>query len=279
VKTILFLALGLGTLALEAQYQGRRGIRYINPGNTFTVRRTGDWSPNRRDGRCRIRVRIDDDSDVELRGDQIRIRVLRGAPGRDEGSECNAPLPTSGTIHNFRFRGISGRGSQRLMETPTDRNFYTAVVNVQDPRAGDEVYQFDLSWQWDGVGGGFVPPGGGPPPGRGGGNFPGGGLPDLNTSMPGFGTLDDGRSRQNLTDLSLRVRGSQCLITLINDRRQNFDLRGSTSPNTNRCIINSSNRGRTSANALILMDRSRVTGVDVSGNVSGRNFTANFRSR
>lgn len=30
----------------------------------FTVRRTSDWSQNRRDGKCTVRVRIDDDSDA-----------------------------------------------------------------------------------------------------------------------------------------------------------------------------------------------------------------------
>jgi outer membrane receptor for ferrienterochelin and colicin len=44
-------------------------------------------------------------------------------------------------------------------------------------------------------------------------------------------------------------------------------------------MITSSNRGSTSANALILMDGVRVTGVDVGGNINGRNFQGNFRSR
>jgi hypothetical protein len=43
-------------------------------------------------------------------------------------------------------------------------------------------------------------------------------------------------------------------------------------------MITSSNRGRTSANALILMDGVRVTGVDLSGNIKGRNFQGNFRN-
>src|SRR5689334_20264503 len=124
MKRLLLATLAFGMLGLSAQYSGRRGVRYANNGTVFTVRRTNDWLPNRRDGRCRIRVRIDDDSDVELRGEQIRIRVLRGGPGRDEGSECNSPLPTSGTIRNFRFRGIDGRGDSRLVQEPDSRNYY-----------------------------------------------------------------------------------------------------------------------------------------------------------
>jgi hypothetical protein len=154
MKRLLPAALMLVAFSADAQYRGRNGVRYMNNGSAFTVRRTGDWSPDRRDGKCRIRVRIDDDSDVELYGDQIRIRPLRGGPGRDEGSECNTPLPRSGNIRNFRFRGIDGRGNPRLVQEPGSRNYYVAVVNVQDPKSGDEGYTFELSWDWDGSGGG-----------------------------------------------------------------------------------------------------------------------------
>ena len=144
-------------LALQAQYNGRKGVRYISEGNVFAVRRTSDWSPNRREGRCTIRVRIDDDTDVELRGDKVRLRVIRGTPGRDEGTECKAPLPLSGNIQNLHYRGIDGRGNPRLVQELTSRNYYVAVVNVQDPGGGDESYTFELTWSWDGAGGGSFP--------------------------------------------------------------------------------------------------------------------------
>jgi hypothetical protein len=256
----------------------------MNEGSVFTVRRTSDWSQDRREGRCRIRVRIDDEADVELRGDQIRIRPLRGRPGRDEGSECNAPLPTSGNIRNFRFRGIDGRGNPRLVQEPASRNYYVAVVNVQDPRGGDEGYTFDLSWEWDGSGGGLFPsrPTTRPTPPSGGGIFPDGGsnvLPDMNISTIGDGTLDDGAQRYNLIEASVRVRGDQCQVTMITDRQQRLEMTGYVSRDTPRCIIDSSNRGRTSANAFIRVDGNMVRGVEVSGNINGRNFTGNFRSR
>ena len=267
MKRVLLVTLAFGTLGVEAQFSGRSGVRYINEGSVFTVRRTNDWSQDRRDGRCRIRVRIDDDSDVELRGDQIRIRPLRGGPGRDEGSECNAPLPMSGNIRNFRFRGIDGRGNPRLVQEPGSRNYYVAVVNVQDPRGGDEGYTFDLTWDWDGFGGGGIfpdqpttrptPPSGGgifddrpttrptPSPVGPGSNY----LQDMNTTIAGDGTLDDGTQRHNLTDLNVRVRGDQCQITLITDQQQRLEMTGALLRNASRCIIDSSNRGRTSANA------------------------------
>jgi len=212
VKRILLAILTVATFAATAQYNGRNGIRYRDSGTAFTVRRTNDWSPDRRDGKCTIRVRIDDESDVELRGDQIRIRPIKGGPGRDEGSECNTPLPTSGSFRNFRFRGIDGRGTPRLVQEPGSRNYYVAVVNVQDPRGGDEGYTFELTWDWDGMGGSG---GGGifpdrptrPSPPSGGGIFDNGSgtLPDVNMSTVGDGTLDDGTQRYNVVEASFRA--------------------------------------------------------------------------
>jgi hypothetical protein len=161
------ILLTAAALCVSAQYRGRTGINYVDDGQTFQVRRSNDYSENRRDGRCRVRVRIDDEADVELRGDTIRIHVIKGGPGRDEGTECNAPLPTSGNITNFRFRGIDGRGTPRLVQEPAARNYYVAVVNIQDPRGGSEGYTYELTWNWDGQGGGSGGSGGG-------GFFPGG---------------------------------------------------------------------------------------------------------
>ena len=58
MKRVVLVILAFGTLGVEAQYSGRRGIRYMNEGSVFTVRRANDWSQDRRDGRCTIRVRI-----------------------------------------------------------------------------------------------------------------------------------------------------------------------------------------------------------------------------
>jgi hypothetical protein len=167
-RTLLLIS--AGCVCAWAQYRGRDGIRYIDDGQTFQIRRTNDYSENRRDGRCRVRVRIDDEADVELRGDTIRIHVIKGGPGKDEGTECNAPLPTSGNITNFRFRGIDGRGTPRLVQEPASRNSYVAVVNIQDPRGGSEGFTYELTWNWDGQGGGSGGSGGS----GGGGFFPGG---------------------------------------------------------------------------------------------------------
>ena len=179
-------------------------------------------------------------------------------------------MPVSGNIRNFRFRGVDGRGHPRLVQEPASGNFYVAVVNVQDPKGGGGGYTFDLTWEWDGYAGG-----------GGGGIFsdqpttlpaplptrpttrptpvaPGPvSLRDMNVTMAGDGTLDDGSQQYNVTGLNLRITGEQCRITL----------------------ITSSNRGRIDASALMLGIGNSVTEVRTQGNINGRNFQSNFRSR
>lgn len=137
-------------IALELAAQ-RGGMRYLSD-TSFRPKRTSDWSANRRDGKCTIRVRIDDNTDVVLRGEEVRLSVIQGRPGWDEGSECNSPLPFGG-VSNFQFRGRDGRGDVRLVQEPRQTNRWTAIVNIVDSKGGDEGYTFDLTWNADGSGG------------------------------------------------------------------------------------------------------------------------------
>jgi len=118
-------------------------------GTTFDVRHTGDYSDQRRDGRCVIRVWVDDEVDVELRWDKIRMQSVRGRVGRDDGSECNAPLQQGG-ISNFQFRGIDGRGQVTLREQPNAQNGWASIVRISDSRRGEGAYTFELTWDWNG---------------------------------------------------------------------------------------------------------------------------------
>lgn len=114
----------------------------------FRPKQMRDYNPRAADGRCIIRVRLDDESDVELRGDRVLLRTLTGRPGRDDGSECSQPLPAGG-FSKFAFRGIDGRGEVRLVQEPRLGNQWTAIVSIKDKKGGDEGYTFELSWSAD----------------------------------------------------------------------------------------------------------------------------------
>src|ERR1051326_8289083 len=105
-------------------------------------------------GQCDIRLQVDDQVEVAVRRDFVNIRVLSGQNPRDDGSECNAPLP-DGDIQGFNFEVKDSRNEIRLVEQPSRRNDFTAVVRIWDRDGGYGRYHFRLSWFLPGPGGGF----------------------------------------------------------------------------------------------------------------------------
>ena len=94
-------------------------------------------------GKCTIEVRVDIAAEVDVYGDSARLRTLAGQPATFTRMECNNPLPYRMT--DFRFRGIDGRGTQRLVQDPRSNNSI-AVIRIEDPRSGSEGYTFDIEW-------------------------------------------------------------------------------------------------------------------------------------
>ncbi|MDE3165384.1 MAG: hypothetical protein KGN36_06225 [Acidobacteriota bacterium] len=111
-------------------------------------------------GKCTIEVRVDIAAEVDILGDSGRLRTLAGQPSTWTRMECTAPLPSS--MSDFRFRGIDGRGSVKLLQDPRNNNGM-AVVRIDDPQAGSEGYTFDI--EWSGASGGSATNGFGAAPG------------------------------------------------------------------------------------------------------------------
>jgi hypothetical protein len=96
------------------------------------------------EGKCTIEVEVDGAAEIEVRGDQGRIRTLSGRPARWVRFQCNRPMPSN--PGDFDFDGIDGRGSQTLVTDPRG-NRGIAVVRIEDPSGGSEGYTFDLKWE------------------------------------------------------------------------------------------------------------------------------------
>jgi len=117
-------------------------------------------------GQCDIRLQVDNQVEVSVRGDMVFIHTLAGQEPRDDGSECNLPLPNR-EVMNFNFEVLDSRNDIRLMAPPSPRNNYAAIVHIRDNSGGFGRYHFRLSWA---ITGGDYRPGRGnmdvPPPGR-----------------------------------------------------------------------------------------------------------------
>src|SRR5216110_572714 len=137
----------------------------------FTARRMTRNDVPLGKGQCDIRLQIDGEAEVSVEGDRVFIRTISGRDGRDDGSECNEPLPR-GDVREFNFEVRDSRGEIVLLDQPSRRNGNRAVVRIRDSKGGEGRYHFRLTWDMTGSGGGF---GGGRPPFGDLGNRPGGG--------------------------------------------------------------------------------------------------------
>src|SRR5579871_6237875 len=83
----------------------------------FRIRRmTRDDVPMGK-GQCDIRLQVDNEARITVRGDQVFVRTLAGRDPWDDGSECNAPLPDH-PFAGFRFEVVDSRNEIRLAEEP-----------------------------------------------------------------------------------------------------------------------------------------------------------------
>jgi hypothetical protein len=96
-------------------------------------------------GQCDIRLQVDDQVEVSVRGDTVSLRTLSGREARDDGSECNLPLPNR-EIRGFTFEIKDRRNEIRLVQEPDGRNGSTVVVLIHDTDGGYGRYHFRLSW-------------------------------------------------------------------------------------------------------------------------------------
>src|SRR5690242_18635717 len=112
------------------------------------VRQLPGWDARSREGRCEIRVWVDNRAEVRMRGDAIFVRTLEGSRGRDEGSECSQPLPYN-SVRGFQVRQTAGRSRVTLAQEPSRMNNYTALISIDDAQGGGDNYAFEVSWSAD----------------------------------------------------------------------------------------------------------------------------------
>jgi len=188
-------------------------------------------------GQCDIRLMVDEEVEVTVRGDFVTARTLRGRDARDDGSDCNAPLPNR-KAEDFVFEKKEGRGDVRLIEEPSRRSDFQAVVHIRDGDGGEGRYHFRLSWKLDEDhdfhGSERVPNRFDDDNRRGRDDFhrEGGGLAWNNTFHSGgrgrgLSTLN-GRDSDPLTDASIDIdRGGKIFVSFRTDRGRMLTFSGS----------------------------------------------------
>jgi len=69
-------------------------------------------------GQCDIRLQVDNEVEVAVRRDQVSIRTISGRDARDDGSECNEPLPGR-DFPGFNFQVMDSRNEIRMLAEPS----------------------------------------------------------------------------------------------------------------------------------------------------------------
>jgi hypothetical protein len=164
-------------------------------------------------GQCDIRLQVDDEVEVSVRRDMVIIHTLSGRDPRDDGSECNAPLPDR-NLEGFSFQVIDSRNEIRLAAEPSRRNDFTAVVHIHDTASGEGRYHFRLSWV---IGGG-----GGPTEERRGGGpgFSWNNTIDYRGNGHGVSAFNNS-GEERLFDVSVNVdRGGRILVSFRGEKGQ-----------------------------------------------------------
>ncbi|MCU1336345.1 MAG: hypothetical protein JWO19_1926 [Bryobacterales bacterium] len=113
------------------------------------ARQMPGWDPRAREGRCDVRLWVDNRAEVRMRGDTIFVRTLEGSKGRDDGSSCSQPLPYN-SVNNFQIRQTAGRSRVNLAQEPSRMNNYTAMIAIEDRQGGGDEYAFEVTWNSQG---------------------------------------------------------------------------------------------------------------------------------
>ena len=95
-----------------------------------------DW------GRCAAEIVVDGAAAVEIRGDAATLRDVSGQAPQWRRFECTSPMPPN--PGDVRFSVSRGRGRAEMIRDP--RNGGVAVVRIEDPEGGSDVYAFELVW-------------------------------------------------------------------------------------------------------------------------------------
>lgn len=85
---------------------------------------------------------VDDDMRIYIRAGNIRSHVASGSSARhDPRVDRDRPLPRRAGI--LRVELVDGRGRAHVIQQPSARNNYTAIVRVKDAERGADRYRFD----------------------------------------------------------------------------------------------------------------------------------------
>jgi hypothetical protein len=87
---------------------------------------------------------VDQEAVIEIRGEQVVERAVRGRPVNRQNLSMTGPLPRVDT--NVNIANARGRGRVEVVQQPNASNGYVAAVRIRDTENGVGDYSFTLNW-------------------------------------------------------------------------------------------------------------------------------------
>lgn len=106
-----------------------------------------DWDSSRssaKTGVIRWRGRVDGRDRLHIQGRTVTVEHLEAGTIRDATSTFTDPLPSQAVTVSLNV--LKGRGNVTIVQQPSRENNYSLVVEVYDPKSGDDVYEFEIIW-------------------------------------------------------------------------------------------------------------------------------------
>jgi len=82
---------------------------------------------------------------VTLQGGASFSEALEGAPVSGEHAEMLRPLPARADLTPM-IQKVRGRGRVAIVESPSDKNNYRLIFEIDDPEPGADYYEIELDW-------------------------------------------------------------------------------------------------------------------------------------
>ena len=95
--------------------------------------------------------RVDGETRVFMRGNDVWAQDLSGRDNRLGRARVSRTLPAR--AGQVRVQRVDGRGDVRVIQQPSSRNNYTAVISIRDDGRRADRYRFAAYWQPVGRGG------------------------------------------------------------------------------------------------------------------------------
>jgi hypothetical protein len=93
---------------------------------------------------------VDREVQIIMRGRDLRTRLLGDNESGRERAQVESDLPDQNGYVSIQVQ--QGRGNVDVIQQPTARNGYTAIVRIRDDASGADWYRITASWQPRGYG-------------------------------------------------------------------------------------------------------------------------------